>query len=59
MVKVDGTYKVDYFDSFRLQNRYNEPCKIIDNTGDIWTVEVNYPIRKRIIVPKEYITRIA
>ena len=45
-------YTVDYFDSFRLRNRYDEPCKIIRWRDDgLVEVEVAYPIVKRIIVP--------
>jgi len=43
---------IDYFDSFNMKNRFNEPGKIIalreDSTAE---VEINYPIRKRVIVP--------
>lgn len=55
MSKFDGSgYTVDYFDSFKLRNRYNEPCRIIewrkDKTAE---VEIGYPVVKRIIVPNE------
>jgi hypothetical protein len=49
-------YTVDYLDSFKLRNRYNEPCKIIRWRNDgLVEVEVSYPIVKRIIVPNNCI----
>lgn len=44
--------KVDYFDTFRMANRFNEPARIISLRKDnCAVVEVNYPIKKRIILP--------
>lgn len=44
--------KVDYFDSFKLTNRFDEPGEIIRlRADDTAVVEVKYPVRKRVIVP--------
>ena len=51
------SYTVDYFDSFKMRNRYNEPCKIIEfRNDDMVYVEVSYPIKKRIVVPCDCLT---
>lgn len=43
---------VDYFDSFKMRNRYNEPGEIIElRRDDTAEIEIDYPIRKRVIVP--------
>ena len=52
-LSVKGTRcTVDYFDSFTMKNRFDEPAGIISLRKDLLVeVEVSFPVRKRIIVP--------
>jgi len=45
-----------YFDPFRMSNRIS-PCRVIhaDNGFSRVTVQVEDPVRKRIVVPDEYV----
>jgi len=46
--------RVDYFDSFTMQNRYDEQGTVINIRADkMAEVEVYRPIRKRVIVPTD------